>query len=320
MTSNENRPRRRISCVPLAEALETRQVLTGGAGNTIAIMTGQIVDPAKPATLEFTIDPESFTLARGRVSLGIDVVPASNSPASPVIASITEGQGKHVSHKTYASGRPVTSGGQPITPAHVVDLRVASPRARKTAPAGPRSYDLAIAGKNNTTGAFLAGFYLIGDADGNGKVDRKDLGVIRKALGAKAGDTKYNFDADANRDGRISATDMMLSQKNLGAKTTIMPLITADLAVESDTGTPDRVTAVQNVTLTGVASTGATITYREIDAKTPNSSATADATGKYSITIPLAEGTNTFHVTSADSFGQTIAGTIAPITYKPPTS
>lgn len=315
-----SRGRRRTSCIPMPEALETRQVLTGGAGNTIAIMTGQLVETGKPVTVQFTVDPKNFTLARGGVALGVDLVPTSNSQASPVIASITEGQGKHVNHKSYGQGRPVTSGGQPITPAHIVELKLSSPRPRKNATVAARSYDIAVTGRNNTTGAFLAGFYLVGDADGDGTVARKDLGVVRKAMGAKAGDTKYNFDADANRDGRINSIDMTLAQKNLGAKTTIMPLITADLSVESDTGTADRVTALQNVTLTGVASTGATITYREIDAKTPNTSTSADSTGKYSITIPLAEGTNTFHVSSADSFGQTIAGTIAPITYKPATS
>lgn len=320
MNPNVDRSRRRGPWKPAAETLETRQVLSGGAGNTIAIMTRQLIEPGKPATVQFTVNPSSFTVPRGKLSLGVDVVPTSTSQAKPVFASVSDSQGKPVNHKTYGSPRPITSGGQPITPAHVIQVNLGSARGRKPAPAGPRSFNIAVQGKDNSTGAFLTGFYLIGDADGDGTVDRKDLGTIRKALNAKADDTKYQFDADANRDGRINSTDMMLAQKNLGAKTTIMPLITADLDAASDTGTADRITAIQNVTLTGVASTGAQITYTEVNGKTPNVTATADTTGRYTITVPLATGSNTFRVTSSDSFGQSISGTIAPITYKPPTT
>ena len=44
---------------------------------------------------------------------------------------------------------------------------------------------------------------------------------------------------------------------------------------------------------------------------------TADATGNYSIIVPLVRGTNTFQVTSTDAFGQTIQGNLAPVTYNP---
>jgi phosphotransferase system glucose/maltose/N-acetylglucosamine-specific IIC component len=69
------------------------------------------------------------------------------------------------------------------------------------------------------------------------------------------------------------------------------------------------------VTLQGVASSGATVAYASANGSPV--STTADATGNYKITVPLAAGANTFTVTSTDSFGQTISGTIAAITYKP---
>ena len=45
----------------------------------------------------------------------------------------------------------------------------------------------------------------------------------------------------------------------------------------------------------------------------PTTTTTADATGNYSITVPLANGTNTFRVMSQDGFGQVIQGTISPV-------
>ena len=66
---------------------------------------------------------------------------------------------------------------------------------------------------------------------------------------------------------------------------------------------------------TGTATPGATITYTETANKVPATTTTADATGNYSIIVPLATGTNTFKVVSTDAFGQTISGTLAPVTY-----
>ncbi len=48
---------------------------------------------------------------------------------------------------------------------------------------------------------------------------------------------------------------------------------------------------------------------------------TADATGNYSIMVPLGNGSNTFKVTTSDAFGQSITGEISPVTWSanPPT-
>jgi hypothetical protein len=317
MKPNDSRPRRPVAFAPAAEGLETRQVLSAGAGNTIAILPGQISEAGKPVEVHFTVDPASFTIPRGRLALGLDVVPASSaSTVKPLIAAITDAQGRHVQHATYGSPRPVQLNGQDISPAHVMQLNFG--RARRGAPApAARPIVAHLLGADQNTGPILAGVYLIGDANGDGKVDRTDLDAIRKALGTTANDSGYAFDADANRDGRISAIDLKLAQMNLGAKSTILPLVTADLDPASDTGPADRITGVQNVKLTGIASAGATITYTETSGKTPTVTTTADADGHYSVTIPLAVGENVFKVTSTDALAQTISGTIAPITYKP---
>ena len=306
--------RRRLVMIPKTEGLETRQVLSAGAGNTIAILPAAITEVDKPVQQEFTIAPGSFSSPRGSVLLGIDAVANSTSTAKPHVTSITSGTGGRVQHSTYASGKAVVVGGQKVTPAVVAKLTL--PKAKRGQVATPKKFHVAVTGQAKTTGQFLTGYYLVGDANGNGKVEKADIAEIRGAMGSKATGSEYRFDSDANRDGKISQIDLQLAQQNLGAKTTIMPLISADLdATTADVAT--RTSSKPQVTLQGVASSGATVAYVAVGGSSAPVSTTADTTGNYKITVPLLQGKNTFMVTSNDSFGQTISGTIAAITYKP---
>ena len=55
--------------------------------------------------------------------------------------------------------------------------------------------------------------------------------------------------------------------------------------------------------------------------KTGTTTATADASGNYTINVPLFAGTNTFkRQARSDAFGQKISGTIQPVTYAAPTA
>jgi hypothetical protein len=53
-----------------------------------------------------------------------------------------------------------------------------------------------------------------------------------------------------------------------------------------------------------------------VDSKTPPVSTQADATGNYTVTASLADGSNLFRVNATDAFGQTISGLLAPVTYQ----
>jgi hypothetical protein len=77
----------------------------------------------------------------------------------------------------------------------------------------------------------------------------------------------------------------------------------------------DRITNVRNVQFSGTGTPGASITYAETGASPTTVHTTIDPTGNYSITIPLGDGVNNFQVTSLDSFGQTISGRLATVTY-----
>lgn len=310
--------KRRSRWSPRSEQLESRQVLSAGAGNTIAIMPEKIEAADQPAVLQFQLDPANFQAPRGgQILLGIDVVPTSSSQVKPVVSKVETSAGKAVPTSTYRMSKPIKINGQTLTPAVVARLALAARGRVQPAAQTPRSFKVTVQGANKATGEFLAGYYLIGDVDGNGRVERKDLDLVRKAMNAKATDTNYVFDADSNRDGQVTRTDLMLAQRNLGARTSILPLITADLDPASDSGSADRITSIQTVKLSGVASAGATVVYTELANRIPEVSTVADETGKYQISIKLAEGTNQFQVKSTDSFGQTIQGTIAAITYKP---
>jgi archaellum component FlaF (FlaF/FlaG flagellin family) len=56
----------------------------------------------------------------------------------------------------------------------------------------------------------------LGDINGDGKVDMKDIGVLARLFGIKAGDTNWNPDCDLNSDGKINLRDVAMAAKNFG--------------------------------------------------------------------------------------------------------
>ncbi|MEO6808553.1 MAG: dockerin type I domain-containing protein [Isosphaeraceae bacterium] len=308
--SNPNPRRRPTAARPCAEALETRSLMTGGAGNSIAILPGAIADAGNAVSVPFVVNPASFTLPKGRLTLGIDVAPNQGSTLQPKIASVTPQASAGGHHKARAHPLPITRG--PGTGAITTTVSVS-----RRNPNLPVAEAVQIAAKNKTSGNFLLGFYLPGDANGDGKVDAADITAIKSSMNARAGDKNYSFDADANRDGRITRADLALAKQNLGVKTTISPIITADIDQATLTAPNTRTTALPDVHFTGEATPGAALSYAEINNKAPVVSTTADANGQYSLVVHLGPGVNTFKVTSVDSFGQTISGTIAPVVLDP---
>ena len=295
-----------------AEGLEARQVLSGGAGNTIALIRGTIPDTGAKDTTNFILSPSHFTAPKGRITLGVDVVAATNSELAPVITGIQSAGGR-VRSMVYRGpqGPKALVRASSDNTAHAVLANLKVPRGGHQS----SNYAVTISAASNTQGDYLLGYYLPGDADGDGAVTKTDIQGIKSQLGKTVDDSDYAFDADANRDGRITRADLNLARQNLGAKTTISPDITANFDPASDTGASDRITNLSTVTFSGVATPGASVSYQEINAKSPGASTTADASGNYSVTLNLAEGTSTFKVTSVDAFGQVISGSIQPVTY-----
>jgi hypothetical protein len=308
--------RRRKTAQPQPELLEGRSLMTGGVGDTFAMIPGTISQAGGTTSISITIDPSAFTMPKGKMTIGIDIAPQSGSSVAPLIKSIDDPHGNvvpqaftsiynpHLSHAAVGAGAGTRAVLVPIT-------------QFPGQPARPTTYTVNVEAQSKTSGSFLLDFYLPGDANGNGTVEQTDLNIIRSVFGARAGQPTYNFDADVNRDGRIGPIDLAVARENLGVRTNVLPIVTADLSPASDSGLHDRVTNIKNVQFTGMATPGATITYTEINQKTPPVTTTADANGNYVITIPLALGVDNFQVVSQDGFGQSITGQITPVTYDP---
>jgi hypothetical protein len=323
MNTSQGQPRtRRVKGIAL-EVLEDRQLLSAGMGSTFAIMPGSVDKAGQVSTVQFKIDPKVFTPGHGgKVTLGIDIAAdtSNNSTVKPEIVSVKSAAGGtfRVQHSIYsASIIKASKLATPVSSAVLVTLPV--PKANQA----PAVYMVQVKGNYNTTGRYLVGFYLPGDAKGTGTVDATNLQTITSEFGAKAtaSGTKYTFDADANRDGKISVADLQIASKNLGAKTTVSPVVSVNLDPATDGPLQSRVTNFRTVHFTGSTTPGATVTFAEINNNSPGATATADDKGDYSIMVPLGDGSNTFKVTSTDAFGQTISGQIAPVTYTlhPPT-
>jgi hypothetical protein len=300
-----------------AERLETRELLTGGH-NTFAIIPGNVAKTDGTAAIAFTVDSTHFTLPRKSFALGIDVVPDASSSIKPLISSVNNPHGDlvpqtfhsiynpHLSHLKVASGAGTSA---VITPISLYPHQ----------PDRPATYSANVDALGKTSGNFLLGFYLPGDANGDGVVNKADLQIVKSDLGARSNQTKYNFDADANRDGRIGLIDVSYVQQNMGVSTNISPIVQANYDNSNDVGAlSSRVSKGSTAHFSGTATPGASISYTEVANQVPSTSTTADASGNYSIIVPLANGTNTFRVMSQDGFGQVIQGTIAPVSYISP--
>lgn len=314
MSTNHPTTRRRRETQFAPEALETRSLLTAGAGNTFAIVSGEITKAGQPAAVKFTIDPTHFHLPKGRFTLGIDVASDPTAKLVPQISAVSDSKGHPVPHMTHSvygkhlQSTQVTAGqatSAVLTPVHL----------NNTNPNAPATYTVNVKGTGGTTGKFLLGFYLPGDVKGEGKVTQDDVNTVRSALGVQSGSSRYSFDADVNRDGRIAGIDLSTTRQNLGVTTDVSPVISANLDHADETMPNDRVLNKPNAHFTGDASPGATVTFTEINNKSQSVTSTADAQGHYNLYAPLAAGANTFRVTTLDPFGQSITGSIAPVTY-----
>jgi hypothetical protein len=317
MNMSQGQPRRKRGKGISLEVLEDRQLLSAGMGSTFAIMPGSVDRAGQVSTVQFKVDPSLFTAGKhDKITLGIDIA-ANTSAASvlkPEIMSIKNASGRTigVEHSRYSPTIVKSSKlSSPTTTAVLVTLPVP-----KTGQA-PAVYTVQVKGQHNTTGQFLVGFYLPGDAKGTGTVDATNLQSIAAEFGAKAtaSGTKYTFDADANRDGKISVSDLQVASQNLGAKLTVSPVVSVNLDPASDGSLHSRITNVNPVHFTGATTPGAKVVFTETAGNSPGATTTADSSGNYSIMVPLGAGSNTFKVSSTDAFGQTISGTIAPVTY-----
>ena len=318
---NSSRPDRKPRTPSLkAEALETRQMLTGGVGSTFAILPATISKAGGQVSVSFTLNPTLFTSPGNKpFILGLDVAPGTGSKINPSIKSVTTptGQTLNVTHAAFDQSvkRTGVQGSTTQSSAALVTIPGLQAKTAKSF-----TYKVNVTGLQQTSGSILVGFYLPGDADGNGTVNQSDLNAIRYGLNTSASDTtgKYSFDADSNRTGMINNQDLAIATKNLGVSTTVSPVISANVTPSQMVDPKARITNSNKVTITGTATPGATITYSETGIVPLN--IVADKTGAYTADLPLLTGINSYNVATSDAFNQKISGSINTITYTPPAS
>lgn len=301
----------RRTTVIRAELLESRNLMTGGAGSLFAVIPATI--PSAGATIEvpFTIANSEFTAPKHSFKLGLDISAQSGTPT--IMSVDSGGSGPRVLHvASHAKYDPTVSAklnGKTLTSAALVPV---------TVNAKPGSYGVRVTASSQETGNINVGFYLPGDANGDGTVDKSDVNTIRTDMGAKFGDAKYSIDADTNRDGVINRQDIKVAQGNLGAHTIVNPLVTLapdTTAIDSHTQTTTQGT----MPYTGTATPGATVTMT--DTQNPQVtpiSTVADTSGKISFVAHLTPGWNIYQVKVKDTFGQQISGTQLPLKYVAP--
>jgi hypothetical protein len=320
MNPSRELPRKRRERSFSVDHLEDRTVMSAGMGSTFAIVPGAIAAAGQTSTAQFKIDPGYFTGGRGgRLVVGVDIAADPSSAVKPSIVSIQADGARRplrVQHSMYAHSVVKSQGlSTPVSSAVTATLTVPPAGSAAT------SYTISVKGLSGTTGKYLLGFFLPGDTNGDGTVTQTDVKAIKSAMGASTGGSNYKFDSDANRDGKINGADLRIATQNLGAKTLVSPVVNVVLDPASDGPLHSRITSMRDVHFTGVVTPNAAVNFSEVNHNSPGATTTADANGNYSIMVPLGDGSNTFKVTTSDSFGQSISGDISPVTWSadPPT-
>jgi hypothetical protein len=328
MQTSKGLPRadRRLSLTP--ELLEERMVLSAGEGSTFAIMPASVTTAGKASSVPFTVSSSFFTPAtkmHGKITLGVDVtaltppgsassnLPSTATAVKPEIVSVTSSTGQVIPvQHTHYYGKLARANHLGNTPTSAAQFTIKVP----TSSQAPVTYTVQVKGLEHSTGQYLLGFYLPGNASGSGTVAKTDITTIKSLLGDASTNSNYNFDADVNRDGIINNQDVHLAEENLGAATKVSPVVSVNLDPNSDPAL-DRTTPYSAVHFAGKVTPGATVVFANQSSNNSTTTTTADSTGAYSIMVPLVPGSNTFTVTTHDAFGQSISGSISPVVYSP---
>ncbi len=249
MKSTTSSKRRACDARFSPERLESRELLTGSGGDTFAVIPGTIAKAGGTAEVQFTINPANFTVPKKGLLLGIDVAADPSSTLKPEVTAVVAPSGAKlaVSHSVYTKGLP--SGSQ--SAGQMTTAALTTVKLNPKSPTSPVTYTVDVKGLKGTSGQFLLGFYLPGDTSGTGTVTETDVTNVIAALGSIGGQTKYNFNADANRDGKISAVDLKDTMINLGATTNILPTVSANLNTTGFLDSTQQVTTSPTVQYTG---------------------------------------------------------------------
>ncbi|WP_422928130.1 dockerin type I domain-containing protein [Singulisphaera sp. PoT] len=276
------RQRRRVR--PGVDAIESRVLLTAPA--PFASFHGQIDAPTGKPIPIWVAQGDFGRPLGGRVILRFDAEASGGGNLDPGATNVESSSPRGVQY--LARRNDVGNGKNSVTLAAV---RPGSLAIRPTA-------------EDGTKGGYSVGVSLAGDVNGDSRVNRSDLFAIRAAIGKTADASGVAPGTDVNGDGRVGVPDLLIALRNLGASTQIRPLdVTFGIDPAADPDGDGRVDSAQ-VDVVGKATPGARVRLDFGGDGTFDRTATADASGRYRFTVPLAAGANVFEVEATDRFGQ----------------
>jgi hypothetical protein len=266
--------------------LEDRTLLAGAPG-PFAAFSGTVSGPQARATIPITISPADFTLASGHVLLGLDMLTPDRLRVVPdgraTVRTLADRTGSGYTLVALSLG----------------------------------TYALEVAAHGRAGESYRIALSLAGATSGF-QVGPEDLATIRGLEGQRRGAVGYVATADVNGDGVINRRDLKLARRDLGAATTVRPLAVT-LALDASVATTASGAVYHaSAIITGSTAPGARVVLygspRNPAATTlsndpslvpaPVLSTTADAAGHYTFTIDAAAGANELRVVAADGFGQ----------------
>lgn len=194
----------RSSTRPMMEGLERREVLSAVGSPPFALVGGTIETAGRPAEVAFRLEPGRFTADRTMpMLLALEAEPQPGSAVVPKITQVASLQGR-VTYNIVPMRGPMTT-------------NVAVPNARATL------YRIAVRDlAGHSTGDFVIKISLPGDTNGDGVVDRTDMGRVRAAYGSQANGPRYDPGADINGDGAIGHLDYGMTRRNMGARASVV--------------------------------------------------------------------------------------------------
>ncbi len=290
---------------PWMEGLEVRAMLSGASiANAIGESVGRVSTPREVDKTSAIVAPGNLTPRRRANTFALFVKAADGSGLQPRVVSTSSDQGVLLPLRL---GRVAGTGMNRTTVAFT-----------RTGRPGPLT--TGVTGAEGTTGSYGALTTLVGDVNGDGKVDFDDVAAFAPAANSKIGDPNYLASADFNHNGVINLYDAKALMQNVQPLT---KAIRQEVAVHLAPGDQPRwnatkisgaSTVFKNFTIVGRTTPGSLIIEDNPKAELPGSNQAykfsgpahvADADGYFSFksSFPNEEGLNNNDLLFLDPFG-----------------
>jgi len=185
---------------PSIEGLEIRAMLSGAsAANVIGESVGTVTTPREVSKTSAIVAPGNLTPRRRANTFGLFIKAADGSGLQPRVVSATAGHGNPL----------------PLRLGRVAGIGTNQTTVAFTRSGQPGALTTGVTGANGTTGTYGAVTTLVGDVNGDGKVDFEDVVAFAPSMNRRLGDPLYNPAADFNHNGIVNLYDAKALMQNV---------------------------------------------------------------------------------------------------------